>query len=140
MYPIWRGTGGPAIQRPSAVSAVGSLNLLLSNGLHRRLKMRFSAVAAPSCAVLRRESCFDVPVMAVFGIDSRGGRSGSAHPPQMTVNRGDFVPVLRSLSAATMDQIDDCPKVALVSRESASRCQSSALVVDRPVGVRTRYE
>ena len=44
------GTGGPAIQRPSAVSAVEYPNSLLSNGLHRRLKMRFSAVAAPSCA------------------------------------------------------------------------------------------
>ena len=44
------GAEGPAIQRPSAASAVGSLNLLLPNGLHRCLKMRFSAVAAPSCA------------------------------------------------------------------------------------------
>jgi hypothetical protein len=27
----------------------------------------------------RRGSCFDVPVMPVFGIDSMGGRSGSVH-------------------------------------------------------------
>jgi hypothetical protein len=34
-------------------------------------------------------------------------------PPQMTVNRGDVVLVLVSLSAATVVQIDDCLKVAL---------------------------
>ena len=55
--PIRRGAGGPAI-RAGAVSAVGSLNSLLSNGLASTAQMRFSAVAAPFCAVAAPRAWF----------------------------------------------------------------------------------
>jgi hypothetical protein len=42
----------PAIQRPSAVSAVKYLNLRPLNELHRRRKTRSCAVAAPFSAVI----------------------------------------------------------------------------------------
>jgi hypothetical protein len=73
------GTEGPAIQRPSAVSAVGFLNPLLSNGLHRRVKMCFSAVAAPSCAVSAPRTLFRRAGYAGFRDRFDGGRSGSVH-------------------------------------------------------------
>jgi hypothetical protein len=44
------GAERPAIQRPSAVSAVRCHNFSRSNDLHRRRKTRLCAVAAPSCA------------------------------------------------------------------------------------------
>jgi hypothetical protein len=67
----------PAIQRPSAVSAVRCLNLSRSNDLRRRRKTRLSAATAPFSAASAPRRRADAPFATIFGIDPISRRCGS---------------------------------------------------------------